>query len=46
MKKIAFIGFWDTFNPETNPLTKYIREFTEVEITDVKHADYVFFSVQ
>lgn len=46
MKKITFIGFWDNFNPETMPLTKYIREFTDVEITDIKHADYVFFSVQ
>ena len=45
-KKIAFTGFWDNFNPETMPLTRYIREFTDVEITDIKHADYVFFSVQ
>ncbi len=45
MKKIAFTGFWNDFNPETLPLTQIIKENIEVQYTDVKQADYVLFSV-
>lgn len=45
MKKIAFVDFWGTFAPETFKITDYIREIDEVEVTDMEHADYVFFGV-
>lgn len=45
MKKIAFVDFWGTFNSDTFQLTQMIRELDEVEITDMEHADYVFFGV-
>ena len=35
MKKIAFVDFWGTFNPDTFQLTQMIRELDEVEITDM-----------
>lgn len=44
MKKIAFVDFWGTFNPQTFKITEYIKEISDVEITDVNHADYVFYS--
>lgn len=44
MKKIAFVDFWGTFRAETFKMTEYLRELDEVEITDMEHADYVFFS--
>ncbi len=44
MKNIAFVDFWGNFNPETSRLTKYLREIDDVKITDLEHADYVFFS--
>lgn len=43
MIKIAFVDFWGRFNPETFKLTEYLREIDDVEITDMDHADYVFF---
>lgn len=45
IKKIAFIDFWPKFDPEEWQLVSLIREICDVEITDVKHADYVFYSV-
>ena len=45
MKKIAFADFWGTFRAETFKITEFIREMDEVEITDMEHADYVFFGV-
>lgn len=45
MKKIAFTDFWDGFNPEKSPRTRYFLEACDFELTDLKHADYVVFSV-
>jgi hypothetical protein len=45
MIKIAFCDFYRNFDPKVFPITKMILESYEVELTDVKHADYVFFSV-
>lgn len=45
MIKIAFCDFYRNFDPKVFPITKMILETYEVELTDVKHADYVFFSV-
>ena len=45
MIKIAFCDFYRNFDPKVFPITKMILESYEVELTDVKHADYMFFSV-
>ena len=45
MIKIAFCDFYRNFDPKVFPITKMILESYEVELTDVKHADYVLFSV-
>lgn len=45
MIKIAFADFWDGFNPERFPMTGYIREICDIEITDMGHADYLIYSV-
>lgn len=44
MGKIAFVDFWGTFNPQTFKITEYIKDFFDVEIVDINHADYVFYS--
>ena len=44
-KKIAFIGFWRSFNPHSFFLTKLLKENYDVIITEAEDADYVFFSV-
>ena len=44
-KRLAFVGFWNGFDPESFFLTRLIKERYDVVITDIKHADYVFFSV-
>ena len=43
-KKIAFVNFWGSFVPETFKITTYLKEKWDVEITDMAHADYVFYS--
>lgn len=44
-KKVAFVGFWKNFKVDTSPFVKFIQDRFELEITDVEHADYVFYSV-
>ena len=44
MKKLAYTGFWRYFDPDTLPLTRIIREVADIEITDIKSADYVLYS--
>lgn len=41
MKKVAFLDFWSSFNPDFFPL----KDICDIQITDMEHADYVFFSV-
>lgn len=43
-KKIAFVDFWGTFIPEKFKITEMLRELADVELTDMAHADYVFYS--
>ncbi|MBR1548654.1 MAG: hypothetical protein IJ637_08020 [Prevotella sp.] len=43
-KKIAFVDFWGTFVPEKFKVTEYLRAKWDIEIVDMAHADYVFFS--
>ena len=45
MKKIAFTDFWDGFNPEKSPRTRYFLDACDYELTDLTHADYVIYSV-
>ena len=45
MKNIAFVDFWSDFHPETSQLVRHIREVVDIQITDMSHADYVFYSV-
>ena len=44
-KKIAFVGFWDDFDPDTLPLVRKIREVCELEVVKLCEADYVVYSV-
>ena len=43
--KVAYINFWDNFDPENSLFTKLLRKNHEVVITNVDDADYVFFSL-
>ena len=45
-KKIAFVDFRKTIIPEKYFITEYLKEFYDVEIVEMKDADYVFYSVQ
>ncbi len=45
MSRLSYTGFWRDFNPDTLPLTKIIREVCDIEVTNIKHADYVLYSV-
>lgn len=43
-KKVAFVDFWGSFVPEKFQVIQFLREKYDVEITDMAHADYVFYS--
>lgn len=43
--KIAFAGFWSHFDKGEFICTHVLQQMYDVEIVDVKYADYVFFSV-
>ena len=45
MAKIAFCGFYKNFDPYVFPITKYILNTYNIEITNLKDADYIFYSV-
>jgi len=46
IKKIAFVDFRKTIIAEKYFITECLKEFYDVEIVELKDADYVFYSVQ
>ena len=44
-KKIAYVDFWNNFNPEGYLMTNYLKEVCDFEVTDMEHADYVIYTV-
>lgn len=44
-KKVAFIEFWNGFNPQDFILFKLLSKHYELVLTEPKDADYVFYSV-
>lgn len=45
MRKVAFVDFWGSFHHDNFLITDLIREICDIEIVDVKDAEYVFYSV-
>lgn len=45
MKKIAFVDFGSKFNPEEFFILDYIKDSVDYEITEMKDADYVIYSI-
>jgi hypothetical protein len=44
-KKIAYVDFWNNFDPNGYLMTKYLKEICDFEVTDMEHADYIFYTV-
>lgn len=44
-KKVCFDGICRNFDPEKSVLVRLIREVCDIELTDMKHADYLVYSV-
>lgn len=44
-KKIAFVDFWEGFDPDKYLMTSYLREICDFEVTDMADADYVIYTV-
>ena len=44
-KKVAFLDFWDSYNPKESLFYKLLEKHYKIDIVGKEDADYVFFSV-